>query len=885
MPTRNFTSSGTPDLETLDLDGPVLSDEDRRRIVSSGRLKVALIAMVVFVILVLSGTIFALVSKVFDSLTPSVERDLKWKTERGAAELSRSTELGAAAEDPETIARACATYAADDDVLALLVLGEGTRVLYRHGEMPVAPRTLFQSPQGAMVEGEGYYASWSPIEIEGLAIGRLALAVSTERLAAGLELRKEILSVAAVISLFAFLAALAFVNLYIVPLTRVTERAFRQLERTTSLALESARLKSQFLANMSHEIRTPMNGVLGMTRLILNMPLEPRLRRYIETVDASGRALMTIINDILDFSKIESGKYEIRPVDFDIGVATQEVAELFAERAHVKGLELICRVDPAVPPRVKADPDRFRQVLSNLVGNAVKFTQQGEVFIRVEDGTDDPDHPTLQIEVQDSGIGIPADSHGTIFESFSQHDGSSVRAYGGTGLGLAISKRLVEMMGGEISVRSQVGEGSTFRFTLPVEVTPTAEPEQRLVEPAGRRALVVDDNRHSREVVADYLRAWGMSCTAVAGGEAALQALQEATDQGEAYDIGLVAQRTQDMEGRELIRALNTRAPPLPVIYLSQSSSQHTATELSDAVAAQVNKPIRVSDLYDSIVGTLGGIQPRPAPAVSDAPATDAMPRTGLRVLVVDDNEVNQFVATEQVSELGYEVGVAGNGKQAVDEVMTGEYDAVLMDCQMPVMDGYEATREIRRREPDGARIPIIALTAHALLGERDKVLEAGMDDYLTKPLRSDALRRALAHFLSAKVRAAPADGPPDDQSGDGDLVDVDRETRRSPKVIELVLRHVPAQLDALQGAVDSGAAGEVRAHAHKLKGSCASIGARRMTHLAETLQRAGERDELEGAERRMAALRESFAAVREQLQRELDGARSGRGSAAPPAS
>jgi CheY-like chemotaxis protein/HPt (histidine-containing phosphotransfer) domain-containing protein len=405
-----------------------------------------------------------------------------------------------------------------------------------------------------------------------------------------------------------------------------------------------------------------------------------------------------------------------------------------------------------------------------------------------------------------------------------------------------------------------------------------------VVEPAGRRALVVDENRHSRDVVADYLRAWGMSCTAVSSGRAALDALQEASDQGESFHIGIVAQRTEDMEGRELIREMNARAAALPVIYLSQSTSQHTATELSDAVVAQVNKPIRISDLYDSIVGTLGGAHPRPAPSVSDAPRAASTPRLGLRVLVVDDNEVNQFVATEQVSELGYEVGVASDGRQAVDMVMTGKYDAVLMDCQMPVMDGYEATREIRRRQPEGTHIPIIALTAHALLGERDKVLEAGMDDYLTKPLRSDALRKALAHFLSTKVRDETASRSDDREDADDDLVDLDAETRRSPKVIELVLRHVPNQLDALHHAIDSGEAPDVRAHAHKLKGSCASIGARRMARLSEQLQHAGERGELQGAQERMAALRESFAAVREQLQRELGGA-GNRNSAAPPAS
>ena len=882
-PKRNLTSSGVPDLEKLDLDGPILSEEDRRRIMSSMRLKVALISMVVLIIALLAGTIFLLVSNIFDSLTPALRHDLAWKAQRGAAELSGAMEMGVAAEDRDTIAAAGRHHRGDADVLGMVVVGDNNKELYEHGNMPIAIDTLFANPAGNLVEDGLFYAAWEPIEIEGLEVGRVALAISTQRLAAGMELRRTILTVGVIVALFALLAALAFVNLYIVPLTRVTERAFGQLERTTEMALESARLKSQFLANMSHEIRTPMNGVLGMTRLILNTGLEPKLRRYIETVDASGRALMTIINDILDFSKIESGKYEIHEVEFDISVLTQEVVELFAERAHVKGLELLCRVAPDVPTRVHADPDRVRQVLGNLIGNAIKFTEEGEIYVQVTRGASDKGEPALLVEVHDTGIGIPEASHETIFESFSQQDGSSVRVYGGTGLGLAISKHLIEIMKGKIGVKSEPGKGSVFHFSLPLVEAATVEQETRVIEPAGRRAIVVDSSDRARQIVAEHLRAWGMLCSELADADEALARIAEAEGEGEPFHIAVVAQRAGGMEGAQLLERLGKERPELPTVFLSQSSSQTTASELSESVVAQISKPIRVSDLYDSLVGTFAGAGRRHEQGQAQAVTPRQAPRKGIHILVVDDNEVNQFVAAEQVLEFGYEVGIASNGQEAGAAALTGKYAAVLMDCQMPVMDGYEATRVIREREAEGQRLPIIALTAHALLGERDKVLEAGMDDYLTKPIRSDALRKVLAHLVDANVDSARGETCERAEAQDPSLPDLETETRRSPKVIELVLRHVPTQVELLGNAIEAGDAAATRAHAHKLKGSAASIGARRMSTIAEELQHLGNSGDVGDAPQRMEALRASFEVVRDLLEGELQQKSAPSGASAPP--
>jgi signal transduction histidine kinase/CheY-like chemotaxis protein len=856
---------------TLELETDTNSAEQRKRVLSGLRLKVALIAMAVLLITVLSGLVFFLVSNIFDFLTPTLRRDLEWKTERGAAELSRSTELGIAAGDRRLIQQAARHYVNDSDVLGVLVVGQDGTTIYKAGRAPVDPTVVFANNPAITRQVGDQLLSWSPVDIEGMRIGKVGLAVSTKRLQTGMQLRRDLLAIGLAAALVSLLAALAFVSFYIGPILRVTENAFLRLEQTTALALESARLKSQFLANMSHEIRTPMNGVLGMTRLMLDLPLDLKQRRYVETIDASGRALLTIINDILDFSKIEAGKYKIQTLDFDAVVVTQEVAELLSEPAHRKSVELVYRIGPEVPSRVKGDPDRYRQILMNLIGNAVKFTGEGEVFIDVS-ATPQPDGGSvrLRVEVRDTGIGVSDTAKNKLFEAFSQQDGSSVRLYGGSGLGLAISKRLTEMMGGSIGFSSREGVGSSFWFTLPLVLA--TEPDQieyPVIEPSGRRALVVDASESWRRLLTEQLGRWGMQCATEASGEKALALIQDAHAIGQRFDVVLVSSTTVDITGQELITRLSALPASTPVIYLSQLSTGIVPSELSQAVVAQLNKPVRASDLYDCLVTTFSG-RTRRMRRRSGNPAARAV-RKGARVLIVEDNAVNQFVAIEQLKQLGYDVDLAKNGREAVEAVQRNNYGAVLMDCQMPVMDGYDATRAIRRTEPAGQRIPIIALTAHALMGEREKVLEAGMDDYLTKPLRADALRKLLVHFVDSRLPVDPLIGsnpPVGFTSARPAMPDLDQDTSRSDKVIELFLRLVPGQILVLEEAVNAGDVAQARAHAHKLKGSAASLGAQRLAQVAETLQHLQDAD-FARASVELAKLRERFETVKKLLHDE----------------
>jgi signal transduction histidine kinase/CheY-like chemotaxis protein len=537
---------------------------------------------------------------------------------------------------------------------------------------------------------------------------------------------------------------------------QANEEAILRASTAMEAALESSRLKSEFLANMSHEIRTPMNGVLGMIRLILKMPLDDKLRRYAETVDKSAAALMTIVDDVLDFSKMEAGKYDLQSVSFDPGVVLQEAAELLANRAFDKRLELIYRRAPNIPQLIMGDPDRYRQILNNLVGNAIKFTDHGEIFIDltldevIRDAHDSRDSYVLRTKVQDTGIGISPEDQSKLFNAFTQVDGSMMRRYGGTGLGLAISKRLSELMGGEIGLVSERGVGSTFWFTMRVRLSDAPAPAPRAAWPDGRRALVVEENHRWCLVIQEHMVAWGLHCDVYQNGRSALAQLQ----QGEFYDIAVVDAQLRDMSIEAFVKELRASpgAKELPLVVLTQLGIAAALNEVEKEVVAQVAKPLRLSELYESMAraftrGSLRTAGPRARPR--------AVRNSGKRVLVVDDNEINQLVAVEQVEQAGFEVDVADDGEQALARVKAGQYAVILMDCQMPVMDGYAATRAIRAWEGSDARTPIIALTAHAMAGERDKVISAGMDDYLTKPLRPNTLERMLERYTNVSLSPA----------------------------------------------------------------------------------------------------------------------------------
>jgi signal transduction histidine kinase/CheY-like chemotaxis protein len=644
---------------------------------------------------------------------------------------------------------------------------------------------------------------------------------------------------------------------------QANEDAMTQLSHAMEAALEASRLKGEFLANMSHEIRTPMNGIIGVSRLILRMPLEGKLRRYAETIEASGNALMTIINDILDFSKMEAGKYSVQSVAFDPGVLLQEVAELQSSRAWDKGLELVCRRAPDVPQLVSGDPDRYRQILNNLVGNSVKFTDHGEVFIDLSVDAREENAIVLRTVVQDTGIGISEGELSKLFDAFSQVDGSMVRRHGGTGLGLAISKHLAELMGGKIGVKSEPGVGSTFWFTirvLPSDAGLRPEPKRF---PEGRRALVVEANRRWARIIQEHMEIWGLECDVLQDGQPALERLRNAARE-KAYDLAVVGAQLRDLSIESFVRELRgvPGARNLPLILLTQLGTNATLSEIEKEIAAQVAKPLRLSELYNCIVGTFAGTAR--GSGVQRLP--ERLSKTGRgRLLIVDDNEINQYVALEQIEQAGFEADVASNGEEAVARVKANRYAAVLMDCQMPVMDGYTAARLIREWEGDRQHTPIIALTAHAMVGERDKVLSAGMDDYLSKPLKPHSLERMLDRYVCVETTGSAE--PPESAPAP---VELDTTISRSTRLSTLFITQAPQTLRDLDLALTGSDNNAARAAAHKLKGSCLAVGANFIAEIAEAVQHAAEALDLDAARLQTNQLHDGLRRVIALLNEEI---------------
>jgi signal transduction histidine kinase/DNA-binding response OmpR family regulator/HPt (histidine-containing phosphotransfer) domain-containing protein len=633
------------------------------------------------------------------------------------------------------------------------------------------------------------------------------------------------------------------------------------LVRARDIAEAASIAKSQFLANMSHEIRTPMNGILGMADLLLLGSLPGEQRRSVEIMRHSGETLLEIINEILDFSRIEAGRVELDDIPFDLGEILEEVVDLLSQRVQPKEIKLVSEVSPEIPSALRGDPGRLRQILVNLVGNAVKFTERGEIVVQASLESQDPTAVTVRFSVRDTGIGIPVETQAKIFDPFTQADGSTTRKFGGTGLGLTISRQLVGMMGGTIHVESEPGKGSDFYFTVSLRTMKESDLRPSIARPdlKGLKVLVVDDNRTNREILEKQLYAWGMQCRGAGGGEEALSLLRAGASEFAPFDLAILDYTMPDKDGFQVAGMIKSD-PSLSgvrMILLSSAGFRGDGRKAREAgISGYLTKPVRRDVLYKSILAVMEIPDPTTERTiVTRHTAAKERRKIGGRILIVEDNLANQEVTLGMLSVLGCEADVAGNGQEALDAIAAREYDLVLMDCHMPVMDGYAATRALRAREKEmgGKHRTVVALTANAMEGDRDFCLAAGMDDYLSKPFTIRKLGETISKWVSAEWKESggavealaksvlPAKPP--DSTIDQTAIDGIRELEEAgnqgflERIIGLYLSGATRLVEGVISAAERGDAESLLRSAHTLKSSSANVGALGLSDLCRRIE------------------------------------------------